>query len=226
MPSPDACEQCVATLSRNEQKNARRDGAMARWRDGTMARWHDGTMARWHDGTMARWHDGTMARWHDGTMARWADSKAVLRPCPFSRKKKKKWQRFAVVNDGFANVSESENSDLVYRAIDRSTRQIEAQRPFTSANLTIFPHLRHDFSSQNGHSIKLDASHAQRQNQTILPLRAFDGSTPNGGPRQTKTQRRRLEKSLGRDSKPPESQLPYNRQPPPRQRSSKVARAP
>ena len=34
MPSPDACEQCVATLSRNEQKNARHDGAMARWRDG------------------------------------------------------------------------------------------------------------------------------------------------------------------------------------------------
>ena len=33
MPSPDACEQCVATLSRNEQKNARRDGAMARWAD-------------------------------------------------------------------------------------------------------------------------------------------------------------------------------------------------
>ena len=41
-----------------------------------------------------------------------------------------------------------------------------------------------------------------------------------------KTQRRRREKSLGRDSKPPESQLPCNRQPPPRQRSSKVARAP
>ena len=34
MPSPDACEQCVATLSRNEQKNARRDGTMARWHDG------------------------------------------------------------------------------------------------------------------------------------------------------------------------------------------------
>lgn len=50
---------------------------------------------------------------------------------------------------------------------------------------------------------------------------------PKWDPRPTKkAQRRRLEKSLGRDSKPPESQLPYNRQPPPRQRSSKVARAP
>lgn len=50
---------------------------------------------------------------------------------------------------------------------------------------------------------------------------------PKWDPRPTKkTQRRRLERSLGRDSKPPESQLPYNRQPPPRQRSSKVARAP
>ncbi len=89
MPSPDACEQCVATLSRNEQKNARRDGAMARWHDGTMARWHDGTMARWHDGTMARWHDGTMARWHDGTMARWHDERILKQsfgPVPFHEK--------------------------------------------------------------------------------------------------------------------------------------------
>ena len=46
MPSPDACEQCVATLSRNEQKNARHDGAMARWRDGAMARWRDGRILR------------------------------------------------------------------------------------------------------------------------------------------------------------------------------------
>ena len=46
MPSPDACEQCVATLSRNEQKNARHDGAMARWRDGAMARWRDGRILK------------------------------------------------------------------------------------------------------------------------------------------------------------------------------------
>ena len=46
MPSPDACEQCVATLSRNEQKNARHEGAMARWRDGAMARWRDGRILR------------------------------------------------------------------------------------------------------------------------------------------------------------------------------------
>jgi len=54
MPSPDACEQCVATLSRNEQKNARHDGAMARWRDGAMARWRDGAMARWRDGRILK----------------------------------------------------------------------------------------------------------------------------------------------------------------------------
>ena len=46
MPSPDACGQCVATLSRNEQKNARHDGTMARWHDGTMARWHDGRILK------------------------------------------------------------------------------------------------------------------------------------------------------------------------------------
>ena len=127
MPSPDACEQCVATLSRNEQKNAR--------------------------------HDGTMARWHDGTMARWADSKAVHRPCPFSRK---------------------------------NGRQ-PAPAPKT---------------------------------KPLYPP-GIRWQHPKWDPRPTKkTQRRRLEKSLGRDSKPPESQPPYNRQQPPRQRSSKVARAP
>ncbi len=147
MPSPDACEQCVATLSRNEQKNARHGGTVARWHGGTVARWHGGTMARWHDGTMARWHGGTVARWHgndgtmalarwrhDGTMARWADSKAVLRPCPLHEK----WQRVAVVNDGFANVSESEILTWGYAVrIGRLDRK-RARRPFTTANLCHF----------------------------------------------------------------------------------------
>ena len=102
---------------------------------------------------------GTMARWHDGTMARWADSKAVLRPCPFSRK---------------------------------NGRQ-PAPAPKT---------------------------------KPLYPP-GIRWQHPKWDPRPTKkTQKRRLEKSLGRDSKPPESRLPYNRQPPPRQRSSKVARAP
>lgn len=122
MPSPDACEQCVATLSRNEQKNAR--------------------------------HGGTMARWHDGRIL-----KRSFGPVPFHE--------------------------------------------------------------------KMDASLRQRPKPNLFTHRAFDSSTPNG----TRARQRRpsdgvSKKSLGRDSKPPESQLPYNRQPPPRQRSSKAARTP
>ena len=184
MPSPDACEQCVATLSRNEQKNARHGGTVAWWHGGTVARWHGGTMARWHDGTMARWarwHGGTVARvarltmarwlrWHDGTMARWHDGRIlrqILRPCPLHEK----WRRFAVVNDGFANVSESENSDLglcCQNPVDSTEKEPDDRsQPQISA---IFPYLGTRFSQVEwAFHKKWTPACASAQNQTSLP---------------------------------------------------------
>ena len=114
MPSPDACEQCVATLSRNEQKNAR------------------------HDGTMARWHDGRILRQSFG-------------PVPFHGK----MAEICGCERCFANVSESENSDLGLCYQNRSTRQKKS--PTTVHNRKSLPFFRiweHDFLKSNGHSIK------------------------------------------------------------------------
>ena len=162
---------------------------------------------------------GTMARWHDGRIL-----KQSFGPVPFHEK----WQRFAVVNDGFANVSESENSDLGLCYQNRSTRQKKS--PTTVHNRKSLPFFRiwgHDFLKSNGHSIKNGRQPAPAPKTKPLCPPGIRWQHPKWDPRPTKkTQRRRLEKSLGRDSKPPESQLPYNRQPPPRQRSSKAARAP
>ena len=58
----------------------------------------------------------------------------------------KKWQRFSVVNDGFANVSESGKSDLGLCHQNRSIRQ--KRSPATVHNRKSLPNIRvwgHDF---------------------------------------------------------------------------------
>ena len=89
-----------------------------------------------------------------------------------------------------------------YAGQNRSTRQKKSPTTVTAQISAIFPYLGTRFLKSNGHSIKWAPACASAQNQTVAH-RAFDGNTPMGPAPTKKTQRRRLEKSLGRDSKHP-----------------------
>ena len=77
------------------------------------------------------------------------------------------WHRFAVVNDGFANVSESENPDLGLCCQNRSTRQKKS--PTTVHNRKSLPFFR---EKGQGRRTALESAHraiAPSRHRAIVP---------------------------------------------------------